>query len=116
MPPTPERSALALFLPDGTLDFFDIVASERSPQELHLTLEEKNHPPLEARHQDLPVESKGFTNISITDYPVRGRKTLLTFRRRRWQVGNEVLKRKIDLCAPGTHLEREFAAFLKDDG
>ena len=108
-----QLSILALFLPDSTLKFFDIVSGTRTTEQLHLTLEEKNDPPLEKRHQGLPVISKGFQDITITDFPVRGRKTKLTFRRRRWQVGEELLKRDIDLCAPGTQLEKEFGNFLK---
>ena len=113
MTPLNQLSILALFLPDSTLKFFDIVSGTRTMEQLHLTLEEKNDPPLEQRHQGMPVISKGFQDITITDFPVRGRKTTLTFRRRRWQVGEELLKRDIDLCTPGTQLEKEFGNFLK---
>ena len=64
------------------------------------------------------VETKGFTDITITDFPIRGRRALLTFRRRYWQIEGEeqYLKRDIQLCFPGTQLEQEFAYFLKEDG
>lgn len=113
---TPEQQAFSYFLPDGTLEYFDVVSSERDKESLHITLEEKNDPPLESKHKDKPVESLGFTTISITDFPARGRKTILTFRRRRWRVGDEVIKRDIRLTAPGTLLENEFGLFLKADG
>jgi len=113
MPISDQLSILALFLPEDTLRFFDVVSGMRTADQLQLTLEEKNDPPLEERHRGLPVLSKGFQDITITDFPVRGRKTTLTFRRRRWQVGDELLKRDIDLCAPGTQLEKEFGDFLK---
>jgi hypothetical protein len=112
---SPEQTALSFFLPDGTLNLFDIVSSQRGESELRITLEERNNPPLEERHQGLPVESRGFKDITITDFSARGRKTFLTFRRRSWRVGTEVLKRKIELCAEGTRLEREFGDFLKND-
>jgi hypothetical protein len=115
MKPTPEQQALSFFLPDNTFTFFDIVSSQKTDTDLHITLEEKNSPPLEARHQGMTVESKGFQDITIIDFPVRGRKTSLTFRRRRWQVGDEIIKRTINIKSPGTSLEEEFGLFLKGD-
>ena len=113
---TLEQQLLSFYLPDNTLDYFDILSSQRSPTELCVTLEEKNNPPLEARHRGLTIESKGFKEISIIDFPIRGRRTILTFRRRRWQVGDELLKRDIPLRSPGTQLEKEFGDFLKETG
>lgn len=113
---TLEQQALSFYLPDRTLEFFNVVSCQRTTTKLCIVVEERNNPPLEARHQGLQVESKGFTDISITDFPARGRKTLLTFRRRRWQVGDEILKRDIRICSPGTKLEQEFGLFLKTDG
>jgi hypothetical protein len=110
---TPEQQAFSWYLPEDTLQYFDVVSSQRDDKSLHIILEEKNNPPLEARHNGQSMESLGFTNISITDFPTRGRKTTLTFRRRRWRVGSEILKREINLRAPGTQLEREFGLFLK---
>lgn len=105
---------LSLFLPENILLFFDLVDGERDEKEIHLVLEEKNNPPLEERHRGMQVLSKGFQDITITDFPIRGRRTTLTFRRRRWQVGDELLRRDIDLCAPGTQIEKEFGNFLKE--
>lgn len=113
---TPEQQVLSFFLPKETLRYFDIVSGGKTDTSIQITLEEKNDPPLEERHRGLPVLSKGFQDITITDFPVRGRKTTLTFRRRRWQVGDELLKRPIELAAPGTQLEKEFADFLKELG
>ena len=112
---TQEQQALSYFLPEDTLKYFDVVSSQRDDKYLRITLEEKNDPPLEARHRGMPMESLGFQSISVADFPVRGRKTLLTFRRRRWRVGSEILKRRINLWAPGTRLEEEFGLFLKTD-
>lgn len=82
---------------------------------IHITLEEKNEPPIEERHLGLPVKALDFQDITIRDFPVRGRETFLTFHRRRWRVGSEILRREIKLCAPGTRLEEEFGLFLKAD-
>lgn len=103
-------------LPSGTLTWFDIKTSVTSAAELHITLEEKNEPPLTPELQGRKIESKGFKDITVTDFPVRGKRLILTFRRRYWQVEGqtELLKREIELCAPGTQLSIEFGNFLKD--
>ncbi|MEK7620270.1 MAG: hypothetical protein AAB413_03475 [Patescibacteria group bacterium] len=103
-------------LPSGTLEWFDLTDTQGTPTELCVILTEKNNPPLTPELQNRKVESKGFKDITITDFPVRGRRLTLTFRRRYWQVEGmpSYLKRDIRLCAPGTTLSVEFADFLKD--
>ncbi len=110
-----ETSVLALFLPTGTLEWFDVVEGTRIDDGIKLVLEEKNLPPLLPEYKGRHISSKGFYDITVTDFPIRGKRTLLIFRRRRWKVEGEkeLLKRDIHLCAPGTQLETEFAAFLK---
>ena len=110
-----EASVLALFLPTGTLEWFDVVEGKHTDDGITLVLEEKNIPPLGPEHENRQVSSKGFYDITITDFPIRGKRASLTFRRRRWKVEgeHELLKRDIPLCAPGTQLETEFASFLK---
>ena len=111
-----EKEALSLLLPDGVLEWFDIVKTEKDIGKIHFTLEEKNIPPISKKNRGKKVVARGFTDITVTDFPARGRKMILTFRRRYWQVEekSEMLKRNIDLCASGTQLEKEFAAFLKE--
>ncbi len=111
---TLQEQILSFFLPEKTLLSFDIAWGGKTDTHILITLEEKNDPPLEDRHRGKPVLSKGFYDITISDFPARGRKVALTFRRRRWQVGDELLKRDIRLTAPGTQLEQEFAHFLKE--
>lgn len=113
---TLQEQILSFFLPEKTLLFFDIVSGGKTDTSIQITLEEKNEPPLEDRHRGKPVLSKGFHDITITDFPARGRKVSLTFRRRRWQVGEELLVRDIQIAAAGTQLEKEFADFLKAHG
>jgi len=113
---TSEQRALSFFLPKDTLKYFNVVSSQMNDKTLHIILEEKNDPPLEERHSGLTVKSLDFQDITIRDFPVRGRETLLTFKRRRWRVGDsEILRRAINLRAPGTRLEEEFGLFLKAD-
>lgn len=116
MTTTIDSSILELFLPNGTMEWFNIVSGQGTDTEVNIILEEKNMPPLQDEHKNKKVTSKGFFEITITDFPIRGRKASLTFRRRRWKVEGqqELLKRDIKLCAPGTQLETEFANFLKE--
>ena len=118
MDTTDERQMLAFFLPEGTLEYFELVRGTKTAQAIHLVLEEKNSPPLTDEQQGKRVWSKGFQEITITDFPARGRPVSLTFRRRRWQVAGEpaLLKRDIALTAPGTQLATECAAFLQARG
>jgi|SRR5271155_333523 len=116
-----EQAILQLIFPENTFTYFDMVSGERDDklslreQTVSIVFEEKNNPP--EYDATKKIISKGFTDITITDFPIRGRKTLLTFRRRYWHVEGqkELLKRDIKLCYPGTQLEKEFADFLKAD-
>ena len=85
--------------------------------DVRITLEERDCPPEEIAWGK-KIVSKGFHDITITDFPIRGRRALLTFRRRYWQIEGQkkLLKRDFQLSFPGTQLEKEFADFLKEDG
>jgi len=113
-----ERSVLEMILPEGTLEWFDILEGHKDEENIYIVLQEKNIPPLTEEDKDKKVTAVDFKEITITDFPLRGRRTLLTFKRRYWKVKGqkEYLKRDIRLCFPGTQLETEFANFLKEDG
>lgn len=111
---TIEQSILELIFPKDIFKYFDLVKGDKDDKEVHIIFEEKNNPPIKDKNQK--IISKGFTDITITDFPIRGRQTFLTFRRRYWQIEGEkkLLKRDIRVTFPGTQLEQEFAAFLKE--
>ncbi|SRR6266852_2138499 len=113
---TLEQSLLQLVFPAEIFKWFDLVESAKDADSVRITFAEKNIPPVS--HLNKKILSKGFTDITITDFPIRGRTTLLTFRRRYWQIEGEpgIVKRDIKLVFPGTLLEKEFADFLKADG
>jgi hypothetical protein len=113
---TKEKEILSLFLPEGIFEWFEVVDGSKTDREVLITLEEKNIPPITEKERGKRIISKGLKEIWVNDYPVRGRKTSLLFRRRYWQVEgvDNLLKREIQLCAEGTQLERGFAAFLKE--
>ena len=115
---TPQEVVLGLILPEGIFEWFEIVGSSKDEKYLKIILEEKNIPPITDEYKDKKIVPKGFTEITITDFPLRGRRTLITFKRRYWQIEGEdkYLKRDIKIGFPGTQLEKEFAIFLKEDG
>lgn len=106
------QEVFELFLPEGIFEWFEIKQARRDEHNAYITLEEKDIPP----SSDKKILARKFHEITITDFPLRGKRTLLTFRRRYWRVAGqkEYLKRDIKLSFPGTQLEKEFANFLKD--
>ena len=110
------KELLAAFLPEHTLDYFRVAKFKKDDREIAIVLEEKNEPPpLPPELRGKRIQSKGFWKITVDDFPIRGRKVKLLFRRRVWKVEGqkELLKRDIPLTAAGTQLEQEFARFLK---
>lgn len=112
--PIAPEAVLSLILPAHTLDWFDITYAESDEETLRLTLVEKNNPP---KHKGTLV-FKGYKDITVTNFPLRGRRTEFTFRRRYWSDPRtkKFVTNDIPLVAPGTKLEREFADFLKEKG
>lgn len=108
------KELFEVIFPKGVFEYFDItkVVVEK---EVKITFTEKDIPPLTEDLKDKKIIDKMFHDITITDYPLRGRKTLLIFRRRYWKLKGvkEYLKRDIQLAFKGTQLEKEFAVFLK---
>jgi hypothetical protein len=111
-------TVMELFLPNGTLDWFDLKSGEKKEGEIYFTLVEKDIPPLPDNYKNEKIIFKGYRDYNISDFPIRGKKVHLKFRRRTWSIeGSPIrLKRNISLTAPGTTLEKEFANFLKDRG
>jgi hypothetical protein len=107
-----------LIFPQGVFEWFDLTEGTRDGDTTAITFEEKDIPPLTDEHKNQKIVARKFHHITVTDFPLRGRPTRLTFRRRYWQLEGQkaYLKRDIKLVFPGTQLEHEFAAFLKEDG
>ena len=112
-----------LFLPEGILEYFEFTGYERKSREevkpygeITIILEEKNVvPKIPEEYRDRKIRQKGFKEIRVDDFPIRGRKVKLLLKRRVWQIEGteEVFKKEIMTTYPGTKLEKEFAAFLK---
>jgi len=101
-------------LPEGLLEYFEIVSHKSSEDKIHFYLEEKNVLPQE--HQSKMAKSKGFLpEITIEDFPLRGKSVRLHIKRRRWTLVDtgKIIKRDWNLIAKGTRITNEFASFLK---
>ena len=110
-----ELNGYRLLLPEGTLDYFDLVDVKESVHEVVIYLEEKNIVP--EKYTDQDTESKGFyAPVIVQDFPLRGKKLFLNVRRRRWVVKDEnrYVSRDWKLVAGGSRMTHEFASFLKE--
>lgn len=109
-----DSNGYRLLLPEGTLDYFDLVNVQEGSNEIVIYFEEKNVVPEQYAGQE--SESKGFCEpVVIQDFPIRGKKVFLNVRRRRWilKKSNEYIKRNWRLVAEGTRMTQDFASFLK---
>ena len=114
---------LALFLPEGLLEYFEIVSYEKDNsgkkiynQQLTLLLQEKDTIPEE--YKGYQYKSCGFMEARcVDDYPIRNMLVKLKVKRRRWEVVIDGKKKKVsrdwEVIARGTRMSEEYAAFLK---
>lgn len=112
------KEVFEIIFPKGLFEWFEITESKSDSENVYITLEEKDLPPLTPENKDKKIYARKFHDMTVTDFPIRGKRTLLTVRRRYWQIEGEqkLLKRDIKLNFPGTQLEQEFAVFLKESG
>ena len=110
-----DSNGYRLLLPEGTLDYFDLVDVQESSIEVVIYLEEKNVVP--EQYSSLETESKGFYDpVVVHDFPLRGKKLFLNIRRRRWILknSNEYISRNWRMVAEGNSMTQDFASFLKE--
>lgn len=105
---------LKFLLPEGIVEFFEVRDIVSSNNQYHIHLEEKNiHP---SQFKGVKLTSRGFFDeITIQDFPLRGKPCYLKVRRRKWLNESTGLNvsRDWNLVAEGTRMTEEFAAFLK---
>ena len=108
------QTLVRLLLPEGILDYFELVNVAQTQTGLDIYLEEKNIAPTGYENQRL--ESKGFLpETSIQDFPIRGHKVALCIKRRRWEVVETgvIITRDWNLVQKGARMTTEFGTFLK---
>jgi hypothetical protein len=105
-----------LMLAEGILEYFEYGGHEKKDEEIRIVLIERSViPKIPEKYKDRKLRQKGFKQITIDDFPIRGKKVKLIVQRRVWQIEGEsqLYKRDIVITFPGTRLEKEFADFLK---
>ena len=114
-----EHELLWALLPDGLEEYFEVEGYEKTDQYFRIVLVEKNTlPPISGEYVGKKVVNTVLKSFTVDDFAIRGRKGELILKRRCWKFDGieKLLKRNIDICVPGTKLEKEFAAFLKEMG
>lgn len=64
-------------------------------------------------------ESKGLTEITIQDFPLRGRAVYLKIRRRKWRLkegAGKIIRNDFSFVAEGSGFTQELSDFLKGTG
>jgi len=102
----------SVFLPENTLDNFDIMSVKDKNEEIQIVLQEKNNPPIQG------AKPEGFKELMVSDFPIRNKKAILKYRRRYWKVKGQkgLITSDIPLVHTGTKLEQAFAEILKKRG
>ena len=111
------------FLPAGLLAHFTITAFlelgdvKDKKMFFEICLEEKNE--ILGDYNSLLYESKGFTEVILQDFPIRGKAVYLKIKRRRWRLKtdpNKIVRNDFHFVAEGAGFTRELSDFLKDSG
>jgi len=105
---------LKILLPELLITHFDLTGHKTDRDILHLHFHEKPDVPKEFS-SNLVIAHGFHKEITIQDFPVRGKKVFLHIKRRRWlhKQNKQVIQRDWNLVAQGTRMTVEFAAFLK---
>ncbi len=109
-----DTSILSFILPEGLTEYFELDKFELSEGSYHIYLLEKNIHPEEYSGEKLI--SKGFFDeITVRDFPLRGKPCFLKVKRRKWQNLNtkKIVFRDWNLVADGTKMTTEFAFFFE---
>nr|WP_212592652.1 transposase [Sphingobacterium humi] len=101
-------------MPEGLLEYFEILVVNQVDNQLHIYLDELNISP--SGYENRKVEFIGFMpSTEISDFPIRGQKVTLHIRRRRWTVldTGQIVTKDWNLVREGARLTTEFGLFLK---
>jgi hypothetical protein len=110
-----------LFLPAGLLEHFKIIEVtdlcdlKSKKSFLEICLEENNE--ILSVINVSEYESKGFTEVTLQDFPIRGKAVYLRIRRRRWRLKKDpkiIIRNDFSFVAEGAGFTQELSDFLKD--
>jgi hypothetical protein len=119
-----EKELISHFLPKNLLLHFSItnlvelceVKSRQSYFEIYL---EENNEILVAGIDASLYESKGLSEITIQDFPIRGKAVYLKIKRRRWRLktdSGKIIRNDFTYIADGSGFTQELSDFLKSTG
>jgi hypothetical protein len=119
-----EKELISHFLPKNLLLHFSItnlvelceVKSRQSYFEIYL---EENNEILVAGIDASLYESKGLSEITIQDFPIRGKAVYLKIKRRRWRLktdSGKIIRNDFPYIAEGSGFTQELSDFLKSTG
>lgn len=108
------KELLHLLLPELLVTHFELIKFKVEDKIVHIYFEEKPDIPIEKK--DKVLIAHGFhKEITIQDFPLRGKPVYLHVKRRRWidKSTKQVVQRDWNIVAKGSRMTVEFAAFLK---
>ena len=118
-----DTDIISYFLPQGLLEHFSITSvfelcfvKGKQPY-FEIGLEENNK--IHKAVEPSLYESKGFTEITLQDFPIRGKAVFLKIRRRRWRLKdnpNIIIRNDFSFVAEGSGFTQELSDFLKGTG
>lgn len=115
-----DNSIISHFLPLDLLEYFTVQKVTESIDKktkapiLCIFLDENNVLPKDIDSSQ--YESKGFTSVTLQDFPIRGKAVYLILRRRRWRNKfnkKEFIRNEFPFVADGSKLTKELSDFLK---
>ena len=113
-----EHALLWAMLPEGLEPYFEVEGYEQTETKFQIRLIEKNILPeaLPDEYHGKKVINTVLKTMIFDDFPIRGKKGEIVLKRRMWKFEgvDKMLKRDINLLAPGTKIEKKFADFLKE--
>jgi hypothetical protein len=118
-----EQDIISHFLPEGLLlhfsitSFFTLGKVATKKMFFAITLEGDNV--ILGDVDGSLHESKGFTVVTVQDFPVRGKAVYLKIRRRRWRLKldpKQIVRNDFSFVAEGAGFTRELSDFLKGTG
>jgi hypothetical protein len=116
-----EKDLFQFVLPEGLLVHFDILDVlllcdiKIKKEYFEIVLEEKNKILVDVDSTE--YESKGFTEVTLQDFPLRGKPTYLRIKRRRWRHKKDptiIIRNDFSFVAEGAGFTQELSDFLKD--
>ena len=119
-----ETTIISHFLPKGLLEHFNITnlielcEIKDKKHYFEISLEEKNEI-LSKEIDASQYESKGLTEITIQDFPIRGKAVFLKIKRCRWRNKTDpkiIIRNDFSFVAEGSGFTQELSDFLKGTG